>query len=245
MDALTISAASGLRARMESLDMLANNLSNASTGGYKTDREFYSLYVSPEAAAGTSLPATLPVIERHLTDFSSGALRVTGNPLDVALNGRGFLAVEGHSGPLYTRNGSLRVAPDGTVQAGEGFPVRLVGGGTLRVQSPAALEIATDGTVRQEGQALGKLEVVDFPDPGLLAKQGNTYFRPADATVRPVAAAATELQQGKLEESNVGTPESAVRLVSLMRQFEMLQKAVSLSGEMNRRAVEEVARTGS
>src|ERR1044071_5938381 len=70
MDPLTSTAASGLRARMESLDMLANNLANAETGGYKIDREFYSLYSSPEA--GGNDPVTLPVIERHWTDFSQG-----------------------------------------------------------------------------------------------------------------------------------------------------------------------------
>src|SRR6185312_9331939 len=71
MDALTGAAASGLRARMESLDMLANNLANTETGGYKIDREFYSLYVAPEAA-GADAPTTMPVIEKAWTDFSQG-----------------------------------------------------------------------------------------------------------------------------------------------------------------------------
>src|SRR5574340_1094552 len=209
MDALTISAASGLRARMESLEMLANNLANAATGGYKTDREFYSLYASPEAAATGS--ATLPVIERHWTDFSPGTLRPTGNPLDLALAGRGFFAVNGPSGALYTRSGT-------------------------------PFEVGTDGTVRQQGQSAGQLEIAGFADPSVLAKQGNTYFRAAG--VNPTAATA-EVRQGHLEDSNVSSAESAVRIVSLMRQFEMLQRAISLGGEMNRKAVEEVARPGT
>src|SRR5947208_8328714 len=101
MDALTGAAASGLRARMESLDMLANNLANAETGGYKTDREFYNLYVAPEAAAGES-PTTMPLVERPWTDFSQGTIRQTGNSLDFALSGKGFFAVDGPTGPLYT-----------------------------------------------------------------------------------------------------------------------------------------------
>ena len=72
MDSLTIAAASGMRARMESLDMLANNLANADTSGYKTDREFYNLYVSSDAQAAEDSPATLPVVERPWTDFSQG-----------------------------------------------------------------------------------------------------------------------------------------------------------------------------
>src|SRR5689334_21559633 len=112
MDSLTAIAASGLRSRMESLEMLANNVANASSGGYKSDREFYSLYVAPEAAVAEP-QATMPVIERPWTDFSQGLLSSTGNPLDLALTGKGFFSVDGPSGPLYTRNGSFRLAADG------------------------------------------------------------------------------------------------------------------------------------
>jgi flagellar basal-body rod protein FlgF len=240
MDPLTISAASGLRSRLESLEMLANNLSNAGTSGYKTDREFYSLYVSPEA--GGAEPATVPVVERSWIDFSSGPLRTTGNSFDFALDGKGFFAVNGASGPLYTRNGSFRLSSDGTLVASGGFPVRLAGGGTLRARPEVPLEVNADGSVSQAGQALGQLEIVDFTDRAGLAKQGDTYFRTADA---PAPAANVAVRQGQLEDSNSGGPEGAVRLVSLMRQFEMLQRAVTLGGEMNRRAVEEVARVGS
>ena len=246
MDPLTIAAAGGLRARMESLEMLANNLANAATGGYKTDREFYSLYISPEAADGEADPAaTLPVIERPWTDFSAGNLRVTDNPLDLALAGRGFFAVEGTSGPLFTRNGNFWVAADGSLVAAEGYPVRSVGGGRLQVQPGYPVVVDADGTVRQQGQVAGRIEVLDIPDTAALAKQGNTYFRVTDPRLRPTPAAGTVVHQGKLEESNVVAPEAAVRLVSLMRQFEMLQKAVTIGADMNRRAVEEVARPNS
>ena len=85
MDPLTISAASGLRVRLESLDLLANNLANAATAGYKSDREFYSLYTAPEVLEDNAAPSTLPVVERRWTDFSQGTLTPTGNPLDLAL----------------------------------------------------------------------------------------------------------------------------------------------------------------
>src|SRR5579862_3198819 len=88
MDALTIAAASGMRSRMETLDMLANNLANASTNGFKSDREFYSTYVSAEAEAAAgdgSQPTTVPVVEKQFTDFTQGLLTATGNPLDLAI----------------------------------------------------------------------------------------------------------------------------------------------------------------
>ena len=109
---MTATAASGLRARMESLDLLANNVANASTGGYKADREFYSLYVAPEAQDSDS-PTTMPVIEKPWVDLSQGLLTTTGNSLDIALNGKGFFSVAGPNGPLYTRNGGFHLAAGG------------------------------------------------------------------------------------------------------------------------------------
>jgi flagellar basal-body rod protein FlgF len=112
MDSMTAIAASGLRSRMESLDLLANNVANAGTGGYKADREFYSLYAAPEAQDSDPV-STMPVIERPWIDLSQGIVRATGNPLDVALTGTGFFSVAGPNGPLYTRNGSFHLAADG------------------------------------------------------------------------------------------------------------------------------------
>ena len=222
--------------------MLANNLANADTGGYKTDREFYSLYTAPDASGND--PQTLPVIERRWTDFSQGTIRPTGNPLDLALTGKGFFSVEGPNGPLYTRQGAFRMSQAGVLVTGEGYPVRLAGGGQVQAQAGAPIEVAADGTVTQQGQALGRLDVVSFDDAAVLSKQGSNYFKTTDAAAGK-AATGVDVQQGKLESSNVGTAESAVRLVGVMRQFEMLHKAISIGAEMNRKAVEEVARVGA
>src|SRR5438105_10006917 len=99
MDQLTATAAGGMRSRLEALDLLANNISNSGTAGYKADREFYNLYVSADADSDT----TLPNIERNWIDFSQGMVKDTGNPLDVALSGHGFLTADSPGGALYTR----------------------------------------------------------------------------------------------------------------------------------------------
>jgi len=244
MDPLTAVAASGLRSRMESLEMLANNIANASTGGYKSDREFYSLYVAPEAALDA--PATMPLIERPWTDFSQGVLTSTGNPLDMAISGSGFFAVNSPSGPLYTRNGSFSLSKDGRLVTTDGYTVRAEGGGNLTLSGTRWVEISADGTVRQDNNVVGRLEIRDFPGPaGTLVKRGSNYFRAADPAVQAVAPATASVVQGQLEASNAGSAESAVRLINVMRQFEMLQKAVSLGLEMNQRAIQEVAKVGS
>ena len=241
MDPMTAIAASGLRARMESLDLLSNNIANASTGGYKADREFYSLYVAPEASANEP-SSTMPLIERPWVDHSQGVLHATGNPLDVALSGKGFFTVNGPSGPLYTRNGNFRLATDGKLTSPDGYSVRDSQGLPITLQAARPLEISSDGSITQDGVVAGKLEIVDFTSTAGLSKQGSNYFRVTDPAVRPTAPSGTSLEQGQLEASNTGSAEGAVRLVSVMRQFEMLQKAVSLGAEMNKKAIEEVAK---
>jgi flagellar basal-body rod protein FlgF len=245
MDPLTAVAASGLRSRMESLEMLANNVANGSTGGYKSDREFYSLYMAPDVDLETELvdPATMPVIEKPWTDFSQGVLQATGNPLDLALSGQGFFLVDGPSGPLYTRNGGFRLAKDGRLVNTDGYPVREAAGGDLIFQGSGAITIASDGTASQDGNTIGQIEIRNLPRAGLM-KRGSNYFMPTDPSLQPAVTDAS-VTQGQLEASNSGTAESAVRLIGIMRQFEMLQKAVSLGMEMNQHAIQDVAKVGS
>jgi flagellar basal-body rod protein FlgF len=226
---------------MESLDLLANNIANASTGGYKADREFYSLYVAPEAGEN-EFAATMPVIEKNYTDQSQGALHHTGNTLDVALQGKGFFAVNGPTGPLYTRNGNFRISSASQLTTSDGYAVRDTTGAPMTVLQGRGLDIAGDGTVTQDGNVIGKLDVVDFTSAASLSKQGANYFRATDPAVRPAAPTGTSVEQGNLESSNTGTAESAVRLVSVMRQFEMLQKAVLIGADMSKRAIEDVAK---
>src|SRR5450432_799933 len=242
MDPLTINAASGMRARMESLDMLANNIANTETGGYKTDREFYSLYTSLDATGDD--PATLPVIEKNYTDYSQGGMRMTSNPLDLGIQGKGFFAVDSPSGVSYTRNGNFQQTPAGKLVNADGYTVRSTSGKPITLDPALPVEVAAYGTITQSGQIGGKVAVLDFPNQGDLVKQGNTLFRPADPKTTPVAASA-EVQQGRLESSNVGNSESVVRLVSVMRQFDMLQKAVHIGQQMNLKAISDVAKVGN
>ena len=225
---------------MESLDLLANNIANASTGGYKADREFYSLYAAADADADGG--TTMPVIQKQYTDLSQGMLQQTGNSLDVALTGAGFFAVQGPSGPLYTRNGNFRLASDGKLISAEGYPVRGTAGAAITLPGTQPIEISSDGTVTQGGKVIDQLQIADFTSGAGLAKQGNNYFRAADPAGQVVIPKGTSVEQGKLEASNSGTAESAVRLISIMRQFEMLQKAAALGTDMDKQAIEQVAR---
>jgi flagellar basal-body rod protein FlgF len=244
MDGLTVAATAGFRSRMESLSLLANNLANAATSGYKSDQEFYSLFTSEDAEGGDRGLATVPTIERQWTDFSQGNIQPTGNPLDVAISGRGFLTVNGPTGPLYTRNGNMRLTPAGELAVGDGFTVRSTKGTPIKVSSGHPIEISTDGTVRQDGVVLGQISIVDFKSTTSLRKASGTCFDNVDPKNLPIAAADSQAIQGRLEGSNVVVPDAAMRLVGVMRQFEMLQKAVTMGVDMNAKAIQEVARVG-
>jgi flagellar basal body rod protein FlgG len=245
MDPLTTAAASGLQARIDALDMLGNNLANSSTDGFKVDREFYSSYLSPDAL-NSSDPAVgeAPVVQRLWTDFSQGTLVSTGSNTDLALVGKGFFAVDGPNGALYTRNGNLQVSKSGTLTTAQGYALKLVSGQPLQLQSASPVQISPDGQVMQDGLPLGQLQLVDFADPSQLTKLPSGYFA-APSGVTPTSASDVQVAQGKIEASNASPAESAARMVSLLRNFEMLQHAVKIGADMNRQAVEQVARVGS
>jgi flagellar basal body rod protein FlgG len=165
--------------------------------------------------------------------------------MDVALSGDGFFAVNGSNGPLYTRNGNLKVLPSGNLATADGYALRNTDGKTLQVASNKPIEILPDGTVQQDGQSLGQIAVVNFQSTTSLTKVGSTCFQNSDPKNPPAPAANVEVQQGKLEGSNVPVAEAAMRLVGVMRQFEMLQKAIGVSSEMDTKTIQEVARVGS
>jgi flagellar basal-body rod protein FlgF len=243
MDNLLVLTAAGLKSRMDSLDLLANNIANASTPGFKADREFYGVYASAEALDGTA-PQMTPDVNQKWTDFSQGALSTTGNPLDLAISGRGFFAVKDGKDTLLTRNGSFRLSATGELQTLEGHAVLDADGKPIRVDPKETLTISGDGTVTQGSKNVGKVDVTDVAQAQQLPKAGAGYFRLSDVNARRKVAD-SQIVQGRLENANVAPAEAAVRLVSVMRQFEMLQRAASIGADMNKHAVEEVARVSN
>lgn len=246
MDPLLTAAAGGIRSRIESLDILANNLANINTVGFKGDQERYSSYVSQSAQSDPAFdgnsPNVVPDLARQWIDFSQGVVQKTDRDLDIAIAGKGFLSVEGPQGKLYTRNGNLQVKPDGSVITHEGYPVLGKDGKPLKIDPQQAIEITARGEINQQGRSAGQLALFDSASSDGVSKVGNSYFR-WSAPPNPING--IDVRQGYLENSNTSPAQSAVRLVSIMRQFETLQKAVTLSTEMNRKAVEEVGRVSS
>lgn len=241
MDQISVLAAAGMQARMQSLDLVANNLANSSTSGYKTDGEFYTLFASDAAGEDASGASSVPMIQRQWTDFAPGLLEPTNNPLDFGLSGKGFFAVQGPSGPLYTRNGNFRFSTIGALVTTEGYPLLQQNGQPFHANPAQKLDVSRDGEITQNGSSLGRIQVSNFQNPSDLTKFGSNYFlNPTGQD--PIEATGAQIYQGKLEASNASASHGAVRIVGLSRQFEMMQKAITLSNDMGKKAIEEVAK---
>jgi flagellar basal-body rod protein FlgG len=232
---------------MDSLDMLANNMANGSTTGFKVDREFYSTFTGNGSMASFD-PSVgdAPLVEKPWTDFAQGTLVSTGSSTDLSLSGAGFFAVNGPNRTLYTRNGNFRISASGSLVTAEGYSMRQVGGQPVQLQSQDPIQVSQQGEITQDGQQIGQLEINSFSDPTQLTKAAAGYFENQDPTSNPATAATNvQVSQGSLESANSSPAESAARMVSLLRNFEMLQHAAKIGAEMNKQAVEEVARVPS
>jgi flagellar basal-body rod protein FlgF len=251
MDRISTLLASGMRSRQEALDMLANNMANGSTAGFKAERERYRLYESEDAIwnndakQGVSLS---PDIENNWIDFRQGDLQVTGNSEDFALQGSGFFTVETPQGPLYTRSGNFAA---GILRTKDGYEVKLrpliptQPDGKVRFNPRLPLEMNQQGQLTQNKQAMASFELTDFASVHDLKKKAGVYFHfqpPADNAAAGKKPAGAEVRQGQLEASNGSQPEAAVKLVTIMRQFEMLNRAMTMQGEIGKRLTEEVGK---
>lgn len=231
---------------MESLEILANNLANSTTAGFKADREAYGLFVGPEAYSNGGPPLTVPVTEKNWTDHTQGPLQATGKSTDLALSGRGFFVLGGKATPSYSRAGSFRVAPTGVLESGDGRPVLDTQNRPIQLAPNSDIQITAAGEVYQNGAAVARLKVVEFARTEALTKQGSSTFElPAGAPVsdQPVAATQYQVYQGYLEAPNVHAAESAVRMIHVLRQFESLQRALTMTSEMNQKVLDEVVKS--
>ena len=243
MESGLYAAYSGLLARTEALDTAANNLSNASTPGFRAEREFY-VEVRPGQDPATSIVGrsinSFSVLGGNTLDLGQGQLMKTGNPLDVAIQGKGFLGLKGADGIRYTRDGSLRRGTDGTLLSSGGEAVLSDSGKPLVVPT-GDLTIAEDGSLSVQGAIVGKLGIYD-PDSHQLSPEGVNRYASSDKTQAKQSSTA-KIHQGSLESSNQDVIHGSLQLVLTQRQAEMMQKAVGLfQGTFEKVASEELAR---
>jgi flagellar basal-body rod protein FlgG len=226
------SAAAGMTAQQQRMDTLANDVANVNTTGYKHTRVAFRdlLYTQDRSgvvSSGAGAGAT-PVGR----GFAQGALRETGNKLDLAIEGDGFLQVRRADGTTaLTRDGALRVDPNGrlTTQRGELLqPAITVPAGT----SEADVAIATDGTVTAGGRALGRVQVFTVRAPQALQSAGDSLFVATAASGAAQAMPAGRVIQGSLESSNVDMADAMTQMMESQRSFQMASKAVQMQDQI-------------
>ena len=227
MDRMIYLSMSGAKATMQRQDVLANNLANASTVGFRA--ELHAFRSVPVEGSGASTRVYALESTPGYSD-APGVVSNTGRPMDVAMRGNAWLAVQGLDGTeAYTRGGSLETTADGTVVTHSGLTV-LGDGGPIQVPANSEVSIAADGTVSARGASgrsatVGRLKLVTPEAP--LERGADGLFRAADGDLP--ADATARLQDGALEGSNVSPVETMVAMISAARQFEaqmrMLQTA--------------------
>lgn len=242
-DALYIGAA-GLQAQQMQLDAVANNLANMNTPAYKRTRVAFSEIVQrPEAAAALADAASGIGVaaSASIRSFEAGELRKTDAPMDVAIQGEGFLELLTADGTrAFTRGGTLKVGADGQLSTASG---QVLKPGLLVPDGTDAVRIAAGGRVqaRQPGRAdwieVGQLDLVRFPNPQGLAALGGNAYRPTEASGEPIGGRPGEdglgtLVQGSLESSNVKLVDELVQLMVAQRAYEANLKVVQASDEV-------------
>lgn len=230
-------ALSGMRARMDALDRVAGDIANASTAGYKAERG--STEQADRPSFDFALKSAIDVASSEAkTDFRPGSLSTTNRAMDVAIEGKGFLAVDTAQGPRFTRNGHLVRRADGVLATDEGDAI-LGSDGPIKV-GQGLVEIDADGTVREGKAAVGRLRVVDFPEGTILDRDGGSRFR---TTVTPQDVEKPSFTAGTLEQSNVSLVERIAELSEVSRNYQTLLKAVSvLMNDVDRGAITELGR---
>jgi len=243
MDSGFYAACTALMGRTQALDLVANNLANVSTPGFRAQHEvFRSVLASSSLFPMSGLNEAVnnySVLGGSELDFSQGNIEKTGNELDLALQGPGFFTVQSANGKVFTRNGNFHVSPKGKLVTAEGDPVLGDTGAIDIVGGPVS--VSSDGTISVNGAVAGKLKIVDFPPGTNLTNVGATYFSaPLKSEIKAPKAS---IQQGSLEQSNVNPVASAVELITLQRYSELMQRALSMfHTDMNQVAAQDLPR---
>jgi flagellar basal-body rod protein FlgF len=236
-------ACAGLMSRTQALDTIANNLANVSTSGFRASHNVFSSIL----ATANDNPLTAlnqdaneyGVMSGTQLDNAQGALVPTGNPLDLAIEGSGYFAVQTSAGPVYTRGGNFRVSPQGQLVTSAGDQVMGDGGPITIVGEPVS--ISTDGTISVNDAIAGRLKVVEFPPATALESAGGTYYKAPAGTA--VTATNSKVRQATLESSNVNPVTSVVELITAQRQVETMRRVLSMfNSEMDKTAAQDLPR---
>lgn len=221
------------------MDVVANNMANINTTGFKAEALLFDDYKMPVAAdndfAGDQ---TVDYTQDWATihDMANGAFEPTGNPLDVALSGKGFLTVSTADGERYTRSGSLAIDASGTLVDLGGNPVLGDGGPVHFDPADTGITILKDGTITTAQGLKGKLRIAEFADPDALSRDGNNLWSGGT----PLPNRDTQVIQGSIERSNVSGVSEMAQMIRVQRAYQQLADLMSRQDDLRNTAVQKL-----
>lgn len=260
-------ALSGAMAQSQRLDTIANNIANSSTPAFKRDSQVFKEYLTayekvPNVIQVPKVPASIESFydtqggdksyvdsAGTFTDFTQGVLKLTGNPLDLGLEGNGFFEVMTPSGVRYTRSGSLKIDSEGRLVTKEGHPVLRAGdrGGDansriIRLTS-SKLNVTGSGDLFSDGESLGKISIVNVEPRDGLQKVGSSLFKLRENFNPQITENSTaQIHQGSIEASNVDIVKEMTDMINTTRTFESSQRAIKAYDELAQKLVNVVPR---
>ena len=220
------------------LDLIANNLANIDTGGFKAQKLVFKEQQMPGAQDNSFLrpdrPISFVVDDQNLVDFGAGATQETGNPLDVAINNdKGYFTVQTPGGPRYTRNGSFAINSQGQLVTQNNYPVTVSGNPISFSANESNISIAQDGTISTSQGSRGKLDVVEFDPKQPPIKVGETLFTGQN----PTASAIPEVVQGRLEKSNVNGVLEMTNMINVQRSYQAVSAMIKQTDDLRKNSI--------
>lgn len=238
------------------VDVLANNLANASTTGFKaegsTSESFkevlaYKIKDTSEASLAKKLGSMSPGVKigETYTDWGEGSFHTTDNDYDMCISGKGFFTIEfknkaGETSTMYTRDGGFKISPNNELVNSNGDNVLDINGKHIKLNPLQQMVMDTNGVIYQDGTEVAQLKITDFDDYDYLSKYGETYYEAVEGAkeVEPVAL----VYNGMLESSNVQVAKEMVNLINYQRAYETNQKMIQAHDETLQVAVNDVGK---
>jgi flagellar basal-body rod protein FlgF len=221
------------------MDIVANNIANINTPGYRGQNLLFKEFLSNPK--GTDAPESYVEDIGQYQATEPGPTQFTGNPLDVSVAGPGFIGVIGPDGKIgYTRAGDFQLSPDGSLKTASGFPVADNGGAPIKLPADSSeIHIAQDGVISNQSGQVGQIKLVEFENLQQLSPMGNGLYK-TDAATKP--ASHSTLMQGQLEGSNVKPVIEMTRMIDTLRAFQNVQQILQTENDRLRSAIEHMTR---
>ncbi len=245
-------AATGMMANESRHAAIANNIANAATPGFKSQNPvqlgFYEVFSKklrhPFIFNRDSAPAGGVKVVETYPDLASGVVRATDNPLNLAINGPGFFAIDTPRGERYTRSGEFTIDAGGQLATLAGDKVQSISGQPIDVRG-SQVSIGQDGMVSVDGTPAGQIRLVEFEEPTRLMREGSSlYSASEEVAYRSADAVDTTVRQNYLEMSNVNLPGQMVGMMTGMRAYEANQRVIQTIDATMGRLIEQVGMPG-